>query len=162
MGCASDGERISRHDRLRDIIFQHARDAALSPVMEKNHITLTNSKPGDIFLPVWRNGRPSAFDVTVTSSLQSSTINAAGIRTGAALTVAEDRKISKHFDSCREVGVDFVPLAVEVLGGWSQAAVDHLVQLASRAADRRGKPRSQVKTYMFQKLSLYLQCEPAD
>ena len=40
-----------------------------------------------------------------------------GARARLALQVAEDRKMAAHFEACRAVGVDFVPVAVESLGG---------------------------------------------
>ncbi len=50
VGCSSEGGRIFRHDRIRDVIFNCARKAALSPVLEKPNISVsTRSRPADIF-----------------------------------------------------------------------------------------------------------------
>ena len=67
VACGGSGGRISRHDRLRDIIFNATTAASLAPIKEqRNLIPGERSKPGDIFVPTWSAGRPAAFDVTVT------------------------------------------------------------------------------------------------
>ena len=43
---------------------------------------------------------------------------------GHALSVGEDRKIAAHTTSCRSVGVSFILLIVETLGGWSDQALE--------------------------------------
>ncbi len=44
VGCAADGERIARHDRLRDTIFNCTQKAALAPVLEiRNILAQSNS-----------------------------------------------------------------------------------------------------------------------
>ena len=48
LACAADGDRISRHDRLREVVFNSAAKAALSPVLEKANLTSSRSRPGDI------------------------------------------------------------------------------------------------------------------
>jgi len=78
LGCGAEGDRIARHDRLRDIIFAAAGSATFSPVKEKlNLIPGERSKPGDVFIPSWRAGKPAALDVTVISPLQQCTLKRA-------------------------------------------------------------------------------------
>ena len=49
LNCHGRGDMISRHDRVRDIIFAACSTANLSPVCEqKNLIPDNNSRPGDI------------------------------------------------------------------------------------------------------------------
>ena len=63
---------------------------------------------------------PAALDVTVISSLQTSTVQlASSSNQGHALQVAEARKIVALDNLCHAEGISFIPLAVEVLGGWS-------------------------------------------
>ena len=119
LACAADGDRISRHDRLRDVLFNSAAKAALSPVLEKANLTSSRSCPGDIYLPCWSRGRPAALDMTVISSLQSSTLQSAGNIAGHVL---------------EEAGISFVPLSVEALGGWSPIAAKTIRRIASMAA----------------------------
>ena len=66
--CTRNGERIVRHNRVRNLVANICREGLLSPVVEmKNLLTSTARRPGDIVLPNWSNGRPLAVDVAVTS-----------------------------------------------------------------------------------------------
>ena len=142
VACGGSGGRISRHDRLRDIIFNATSAASLAPIKEqRNLIPGERSKPGDIFIPTWSAGRPAAFDVTVTSPLQLSLLSRAAETPGASLEVAEDRKFSKHEKNCEEKGISFFPLAVETLGGWSALAIKTLKSVAILADARRSGSR---------------------
>ena len=115
--CATENERIFRHDTLRDAIFEEARHAGLSPVKEaRDLITGNQSRPGDIFLPSWHR-RQTAFDVAVTSPLSQSALPRASRETGAAIESMKASKMNKHFRACQVNGVNFIPLVVETLGG---------------------------------------------
>ena len=48
--------------------------------------------------------------------MQPLTLAGAAASPGYALQVAEDHKMASHFEACRAVGVDFVPVVVESLG----------------------------------------------
>ena len=72
IACHGRGDAIARHDRIRDKLVSACSSANLSPVVEKkNLIPESQSRTGDIFVPTWKAGKPAAFDITVTSSLQS-------------------------------------------------------------------------------------------
>ena len=92
----------------------------LSPVVEKkNLIPESHSRPGDIFVPTWKAEKPAAFDVTVTSLLQFNSLTNAATKAGYALDAADERKFCLNDDNCAKMGITFVPLAIEVLGGIS-------------------------------------------
>ena len=63
-------------------------------------------------------------DVSVISPMQWLTVSQSSVTQGHALSVAEDRKIAAHTTFCRSVGVFFIPLIVETLGGWSDQALE--------------------------------------
>ena len=118
VGCGGNGDRIHRHDAIRDALFSAAQAAALAPRKEvPSLIPGTRSRPADIFLPNWCRGRPAALDVTVISTMQPLTQSGAASEKGYALKLAEERKMAAHNAECRGAGVSFVPLAVESLGG---------------------------------------------
>ena len=74
--CHGRRDPISRHDRIRDRIASACSAANLSQVIEKRSFIAGNSsRPGNIFKPSWKSGRPAALDVTVTSPLQQNIIN---------------------------------------------------------------------------------------
>ena len=70
--CITNGERISRHNAIRDVIYGMASQAALSPQLEKQYILPgTQMKPADLFIPTWSAGKPLAIDISVVSPTQS-------------------------------------------------------------------------------------------
>ena len=158
LACAADGDRISRHDRLRDVVFNSAAKTSLSPILEKTNLTFSRSHPGDIYLPCWSRGRPAALDMTVISSLQSSTLQSAGTSAGHAHEVSDERKFTKHLSACEEAGISFVPLSVEALGGCSPIAAKTIRRIASMAAARSAcADPGQAACYLMQQLSVVLQ-----
>ena len=74
VGCGGNGDRILRHNAIRDVIFTAAQTAGLTPARETpGLIPNSSSRPADIYLPAWHNGRPAALDVHVISPLQNQT-----------------------------------------------------------------------------------------
>ena len=113
----------------------------MSPICEqKSLLPYNNSRLGDIFLPVWTAGQPAALDVTITSPLQSSLIINASEKSGFALSAAEDRKYEQYAQNCSEVGIQFIPLAFETFGGFSETVRKTLKQIATLAANRNLQP----------------------
>ena len=118
--CHGRGDIISRHDRIRDTIMAACSSANLSPVCEQKHLPGNNSKPGDVYLPNFIAGQPAALHVTLTSPLQASLLSDAARTCGFALTLATDRKIGHYCQKCSDMGIHFMPLALEVFGGLSE------------------------------------------
>ena len=105
--------------------------------MEKqNLIPESQSRPGDIFVQTWKPGKPAAFDVTVTSSLQSNSLFNAATKAGYALDAADERKYCLHDDNCAKMGITIVPLAIGVLGGISATFKKTLERLAVLSGNR--------------------------
>ena len=154
--CASEFERIHRHDTIRDAIFDSARHAGLSPVKEARVIANSLSRPGDIFLPNWR-GKQTAFDVAVTSPLSKTALPHSHKTPGAALSMMKSHKLSKHSRPCQVNGVAFIPLVVETLGGWDNDAIFHLRAIAKQSASRSPSQAEFVSRQLFQRLSVLLQ-----
>ena len=154
--CATEYERIHRHDTIRDAIYETARHAGLSPLKEARLVANSQSRPGNIFLQNWR-GRQTAFDVAVTSPLSQSSLPRSSISPGAAIASMKSHKLNKHFRPCQANGVLFVPLVVETLGGWDAEAVTHLRAIAKQASARSPANQEIVIRQLFQRLSILLQ-----
>ena len=141
VGCGGNGDRIHRHDSLRDALFSAAQSAALAPRREVSSlIPGSSSRPADVYFPCWKQGQPAALDVSVISTLQQLTVNGASVNQGHALSVGEERKLAAHAAPCRSVGVTFIPLIVESLGGWSPRAVDVIKNIGRLQGQRLGTP----------------------
>ena len=118
VGCGGNGDRIHRHDCVRDALFSAAQTAALAPRKEvPSLIPGTSSRPADVYLPNWTRGKPAALDLHVISTLQQLTLKEAAVTQGHALSVGEERKRAAHSEACHAVGVTFIPMVVETLGG---------------------------------------------
>ncbi len=64
------------------------------------------SRPADVLLPNWINGRPAALGIHVISSLQSLTLSEAARTQGHALQVGVQRKLASQLSLC---GFDLHP-----------------------------------------------------
>ena len=148
VGCGGNGDRIHRHDTIRDALFSAAQSAALAP---RKEVPIP-----DIFLPNWCRGRPAALDVTVISTMQPLTQSGAASEKGYALKVAEERKMAAPNAECRGAGVSFVPLAVESLGGWSHEAALQISRIGRLVGQRLGTTPAEAVLHLFQRLSICL------
>ena len=154
--CASEYERIHRHDTIRDAIYDSAKHAGLSPIKEARVVLNSQSRPGDIFLQNWK-GRQTAFDVAVTSPLSQTALPQSHKIAGAALASMKSTKFNKHSRPCQVNGVAFIPLVVETLGGWDADAVSHLRAIAKHSAARAPLTGENASRHLFQRLSVLLQ-----
>ena len=66
-----NGDRIHRHDAIKDALFSVAQTAALAPRKEVPFlISGTSSRPANVHLPIWKKGRPDYLNVSVISTMQ--------------------------------------------------------------------------------------------
>ena len=65
--CSASGDRIKRHNAVRDQIFYTCKAAHLSPQIESGVDSTSQQWPVDVLLRNWSCGRPLAMDVTITS-----------------------------------------------------------------------------------------------
>lgn len=157
VGCGGNGDRIHRHDSLRDAIYSAAQTAALAPRKEvPSLIPGSSSRPADIYLPNWKRGLPAALDVTVISTLQQQTVDGASTTPGYALKVGEDRKMAAHAEACHSIGVIFTPLVLETLGGWSEEAILTISAIGRLQGQRLGTSPTEATRHLFQRLSISL------
>ncbi len=57
VGCGGNSDRISRHNAIRDVVFNAAQSAALGPSKETPGLVPDSaSRPADVLLPNWTNG----------------------------------------------------------------------------------------------------------
>ena len=76
----------------------------------------SQSRPADVLVPNWDLGKPAAFDLSVTSTLQSSALLEASVTAGSAALLAENRKHNNSDKKCDELGWACIPLVVAVAG----------------------------------------------
>ena len=155
--CGSAGERVSRHNALRDALYSTAVAASLGPSREGRFLLPTDDRrPADILVPHWTGGQDTAWDVTVIHPLQAATLAGAAASPGHALEVAVNRKNRGALEDCRRQGIKFIPLAVESLGGWHELAVAEIRKLAAALARQTGQEEKEARSHVFLRLSILL------
>ena len=157
LGCAKHGDRIARHNRICDVLFEAAAGAALAPAREGRHLLPgSQARPADILLSRWLDGKDAAVDITVTSSLSPSNLAAATAQPGGALKKAHDRKVQGAAEGCRQQGLAFVPFALEALGGFHPVAIKQTKMLGAAIARQKGQDETETTRHLFQRISLTL------
>ena len=155
--CGSHGERIARHNQLRDAIYQVAASSNLAPRKEENALLPgTSARPADVFIPSWTGGRDTALDVTVVSPLLIERLDLSITTPGHTLEVAFRDKCRDYLEACEREGISFIPLPVETLGGWHKKAVEQLRKLARAQARSTGKEEEESIRHLFQRLGVLL------
>ena len=116
----------------------------------------TEARPADILLPGWSGGKDTALDITVVNPLQPGFINQSAEVPGYAVRKAFDRKMAKHGDSCREVGLVFRPLPMDTLGGWSDTMVAEVRRMGSSLARQTAGDEGEVIRHLIQRVAVVL------
>ncbi|KAL5474616.1 hypothetical protein EMCRGX_G026588 [Ephydatia muelleri] len=129
--CKHGGDVVSRHNKLRDVFYDFCQRACLGPRLEMGcgAGSDSQSRPADVLVPNWDLGKPAAFDLSVTSTLQSSALLEASVTAGSAAQLAENRKHNNSDKKCDELGWACIPLVVETYGCWGAEAVAALSKL---------------------------------
>ena len=157
LGCAKHGDRIARHDHLRDVIFEAAASASLAPAREERHLLPgTAARPGDVLIRRWCDGKDGALDITVTGPLARSNVTAAAEKSGSALIKAVQRKVQGVAEACHEQGLVFLPIAMETLGGLHKVGEDQVRRIGAAVARNQGSDERVATRQLFQRLSLTL------
>ena len=91
--------------------------------------------------------------MTVISTLQQLTLLGAPTVQGHALLLGEERRLSVHAEACRSVGVSFIPLVMESVGGWSDEAAD---TIGSLMGQHLGISPAQSTRHLFQRCAISL------
>jgi hypothetical protein len=157
ISCGYQGERIARHDSLRDAVYHTAQTACLGPTREDRALLPgTEARPADVLIPHWTGGRDTALDLTVINPLQERLVRQAAITPGHALTTAYNRKMDQSGEACRREGMIFVPMPMETLGGWHEQTVLQVKKLASAQARQTGEEQSEATRHLYQKLAVLL------
>ena len=158
MSCGTGGERISRHNHLRDALYEMAVSAGLAPTKEGRFLLPGDDRrPADVFIPYWAGGRDAALDVTVVNPLQAATVAGAATTPGFALTYAHTRKLQGAEEDCRRQGIAFLPLAVESLGGWHKGAEQEVKKLGAALARHTGQDEETAGRHSWGRLAMLLQ-----
>ena len=156
--CKRGGDVVSPHNKLRDVLAESCRQAhrGVQVEMGNNLTNHSHTRPADLLVPNWVLGKPEAFDLSVTSPLNPTTLLEAGVTAGVAALTTELRKHSSNDTKCNELNWVCVTLVVESYGAWGKEALESISQLASRLATCSSKAKSVVLTEIYMQLNLHL------
>ena len=135
-----------------------AQSAALAPTKEApSLVPSSSSRPADILFPSWRHGCPAALDGHTISPLQQPIVAGAASSPEHALEVGVWRKLASHLSECRSIGVDFIPLVAETLGGLAKDTIS-TVRLIGKVLGQRVSPSdpSTSTKHLFGQLAIAL------
>ena len=158
MSYGTGGERISRHNHLRDALYKTAVAAGLGPTKEGRFLLPgADRRPADILVPNWAGGRDAALDVTVVNPLQVATLVGAATTPGHALSFAYNRKVRGDEEDCRRQGIAFLPMAAESFGGWHGVAEAEVKKLGAALARNTGPEEEEAGRHLWGRLGILLQ-----
>ena len=153
LGCAKHGDRIARHDQLRDVLYEAASSASLAPVREERHLLPGSAaRPGDLLIRRWADGKDAAIDVTVTGPLARTNVAEAG----SALNKAFNRKVQGTAQACQDQGLAFLPVAMETLGGFHKVAMEQVKRIGAALARHQGSDEKAASRQLLQRMSITL------
>ena len=118
ISCSSYGQRHYKNNSLVNLVAEECSSHLISV---RKEVSVDNTRPGDIVLRNWQNGRDLYLDFSVISSLCPSYRNAASLKAGAAAAIRTDEKFVKYRALSSNIWVS--PVSVEALGGWDPANV---------------------------------------
>ena len=156
--CPTKGDRIRRHNVLRDIIYDFCSIASWGPKKETPHIFPSSSeRPADIFVPNYSLGKDLVLDVAVTCPLQHKYYHSAAQSAGFACnTYADEVKIKNYQERVENEGCTYLPAVFESFGGFSQDHPDFLFKLSKGMSLRLNESKSTITKYMYENLSCAL------
>ena len=100
----------------------------------------------------WDGNASAAFDIFVTSPLNSSTVVEAGMTSSVAVRAEEQRKHSENDGRCKELGWRCIPLVVETYSAWGAEAMQIFSFVASRLAVRTNSSKSRALATLYGRL----------
>ena len=123
--CDSSGDRIKRHNAIRDCLFDSCVAACWGPVKEKPFLLAGSSeKPADIFIPNFSCGKGLVIDTAVTCPLQKGFVHNSSLAPGYSCNKYAEEVKSKPFrDRVINEGFDYLPFMMESFGGFSEGTI---------------------------------------
>ena len=116
----------------------------------------SNTRPADILVSNWDGSVSAAFDISVTSPLNSSLVVESCMSSGVAARATEKRKHLQNDAKCKQLGWRCIPLVVETYGAWGAEAIEVFSTVASRLAIRTNSTKPRALATLYGRLSLIL------
>ena len=158
--CKRGSDVIARHNQLRDTLHQIFKKALYNPKLEAGSglgYDQKRTRPADILVNNWGiSGKPTAYDLSVSSLLKPEVVSEAGHTAGSAGFATEQRKLQENSSICDELGWSCIPLVVESFGAWGQLASNTFSKLASCLSVQANSTISTTLDSIYSRLNLSL------
>jgi len=156
--CAVKGDRIKRHNLIRDIIYDFCYAAAWAPSKEKPYLLPnTSERPADVFVPNYSFGKDLVLDVAITCPLQHKYLNDASATAGFACNDYAENIKQKNFQArVEQEGFLYLPFILETFGGFSDDVGDFIHRLSSNVATRLNDSKASIQKNMYEMISCVL------
>jgi len=176
--CPCGGDRVKKHNGLRNRSFFALSSAGFCPELEKpgllpprpeNELELSGAapsqrRPADVYVGRFRDGFPAALDFAATSGMRTDVLELSARDSGAATQLYEDKKRTylNTASSCSQEGFAFIPMVVESRGGgWGKEARTVFSKITQHSAAASYDDSSTLFNQLAQRLSCFLQRENA-
>jgi hypothetical protein len=162
--CKRSGEKVRRHNSIRDIIHNQARNSQLNPLIEKPHLIIgSKERPADIFIPDASN-EDYWIDVAITDPRQPAYFKKSLSNKNAAIDAYAQKKHEKYDHHVLKWNNDqinrkakFIPVIADSFGAWSKDSIDVFDLILKRAPERNEISYSIRKNFLYSKLSISIQ-----
>jgi hypothetical protein len=150
---------ISRHNALRDVLYNLASTACLAPIREKAGLlgNAPGRRPGDIYIPSWHTSSLE-IDLAITCPLQNKYKNS---EENAADHYAKHVKHSDYDPGFIGTNIEFCAAVVDSFGSWSTEGLDTIKEIISRGAKRLITDPHRYTATAWQQLACALQIHNA-
>ena len=159
--CKKSGDRITRHNRLRNLVFKLADTGGLAPEMEKLGILgvtdKTRRRPGDVSIKDWSIRRGLAIDVAVICPLAVSHLG----KSEPCESYAQHQKIARYAEAFVHSDYDFAPVIFETSGAVNREGETVLKQIIRFASKKEGTSHSVFASRAWARLSCCVQAAAA-
>ena len=157
ISCAINGERIAKHNHVRDAIFAAAAQAALGPRKEPAGLLPgSDDRPADVLLPFWANGKDAALDISIVNPMQQALVGQVAREGDSGVQHTFNVKVRKYSERCEAEGFIFVPMIVDTYGGWHKESLEVLTKLGRQVARQTGKEEENTVRQLRQRVAILL------
>jgi len=135
LACRAGGDMVIRHNRIRDCIFNIARNGALAPAKEKYGLLTDEpeSRPADVFIPSIKNQSNVCLDVAVTCPFKGTYKR----EIEACNKYAEEIKLRRYEHSFKGGNLIYVPVVFDTFGGLNDMGKNILDSIMDECVGRQ-------------------------
>ena len=152
LSCRTGGSLGVRHNALREVFLHYCKLAKIEAEREA---------PAGVLLPKqifsYSASMPTCLDCAVTHTQQPLSLECASVTTGAAGRYEESVKAPRYMEECKENGLNFIPMVVEVFGAWGFKSAPVFSFVSRAVALHQNLDEERSDSYLRQALSVTLQ-----